>query len=212
MGKISQGILGGFSGTVGTVVGGNWRGIDYMRSRSTKRSSKPRSQKQLDQQAKFGMVSKFAYSISDLLDISFKDYAVKKTGTNSAMSYLLQEAVTGSSPNFSLDYSKVLISRGKLTGALNAAVNTSAAGRLVFTWTNNAGSGTAKANDRAIIVVYCPSLKQSVYTTLGATRSSGSLTMDVPFSGEQVHTYLGFLSEYGQEVATSVYAGMLRVS
>jgi hypothetical protein len=31
MAKISQGILGGFSGTVGTVVGGHWRGIDYMR-------------------------------------------------------------------------------------------------------------------------------------------------------------------------------------
>ena len=33
MGKISQGILGGFSGKVGNVVGGNWKGIDYMRVR-----------------------------------------------------------------------------------------------------------------------------------------------------------------------------------
>ena len=32
MGKIRKGVLGGFSGTVGTVVGGNWNGIQYMRS------------------------------------------------------------------------------------------------------------------------------------------------------------------------------------
>ncbi len=32
MGKIKQGILGGFSGKVGTVIGGNWKGISYMRS------------------------------------------------------------------------------------------------------------------------------------------------------------------------------------
>jgi len=31
MGKINQGILGGFSGKVGNVIGGNWKGIDYMR-------------------------------------------------------------------------------------------------------------------------------------------------------------------------------------
>jgi len=34
MGKINKcvGILGGFFGTVGSVVGGNWRGIDTMRA------------------------------------------------------------------------------------------------------------------------------------------------------------------------------------
>lgn len=32
MGTIKQGILGGFSGKVGTVVGGTWKGISYMRS------------------------------------------------------------------------------------------------------------------------------------------------------------------------------------
>jgi hypothetical protein len=42
MGKISKGILGGFSGTVGTVVGGKWKGIDYMRSKPSIRKGAPR--------------------------------------------------------------------------------------------------------------------------------------------------------------------------
>lgn len=32
MGTIKQGILGGFSGKVGNVVGASWKGIDYIRS------------------------------------------------------------------------------------------------------------------------------------------------------------------------------------
>ena len=35
MGKINQGILGGFSGKVGTVVGGSWKGTAYMRGLPT---------------------------------------------------------------------------------------------------------------------------------------------------------------------------------
>jgi hypothetical protein len=41
MAKFNKGILGGFSGTVGTVVGANWRGMDVMRSRPKKSGSTP---------------------------------------------------------------------------------------------------------------------------------------------------------------------------
>lgn len=52
MGTINQGITGGFSGKVGTVVGGNWNGIDYMRSKESGRSD-AKSNAQLNQRAKF---------------------------------------------------------------------------------------------------------------------------------------------------------------
>ena len=35
MGKINQGILGGVSGTVGSVVGASWKGISYLRGKAT---------------------------------------------------------------------------------------------------------------------------------------------------------------------------------
>ena len=31
MGKIKSGILGGFNGKVGSVIGASWKGISYMR-------------------------------------------------------------------------------------------------------------------------------------------------------------------------------------
>lgn len=37
MAIINKGILGPVSGTVGTVIGGSWKGISYIRSQSTSR-------------------------------------------------------------------------------------------------------------------------------------------------------------------------------
>ena len=54
MGRISKGILGGFAGTVGTVIGGKWRGIEYMRSRPTGGRSNP-STLQLAQRIRFAL-------------------------------------------------------------------------------------------------------------------------------------------------------------
>ncbi|HEY9362527.1 MAG TPA: DUF6266 family protein, partial [Chitinophagaceae bacterium] len=58
MATFEKGILGGFSGKVGTVIGGTWKGIDFMRSRANKRTFIP-SQKQLDQQLKFAIMMRF---------------------------------------------------------------------------------------------------------------------------------------------------------
>ena len=60
MARITKGILGGFSGKVGLVVGASWRGQDIIRS-TPKPSSKPPSEKQLLQQLKFRLVIDFLH-------------------------------------------------------------------------------------------------------------------------------------------------------
>ena len=61
-GTIQKGILGGFSGKVGTVVGGSWKGIDYMRCKSNRRNFN-HTDKQLAQQLKFLPISVFHFQI-----------------------------------------------------------------------------------------------------------------------------------------------------
>ena len=56
MGRISKGIPGGFAGTVGTVVGSKWRGIEYMRSQPTGGRSNP-STLQLAQRNRFAVAT-----------------------------------------------------------------------------------------------------------------------------------------------------------
>lgn len=58
MARITKGILGGFSGKVGTVVGASWRGQDIIRS-MPKPSSRKATGKQMLQQLKFKLVIGF---------------------------------------------------------------------------------------------------------------------------------------------------------
>ena len=52
MGKIKQGILGGFKGKVGTVIGASWNGISYMRGLAQSHKN-PKTAAQLQQRAYF---------------------------------------------------------------------------------------------------------------------------------------------------------------
>lgn len=214
MAQISKGILSGFSGTVGTVVGGSWRGISYMRSKPVRKKSYTPSPRQMDQQLKFRLAIDLSQSLNGLTSFSFAEKAVHKTSHNCFVSHLLKQAIKGTSPQFEIDYSKVLVSNGSLEGVAGATATPGAPGRIVFTWEDNTvGGHLAKATDRAILVVHCPSLNRSQYITVGAIRSTTTYTMDVSrFSGEEVHTYIGFISEDGKWVSASEYTGMLTVA
>src|SRR5687768_8655950 len=110
MGKISKGILGGFSGTVGTVIGSRWKNIEYMRSRPGRKTSPP-SIKQEIQRAKFALVTKFLNSMSGLFNISFHDSSGQMTGLNNALSYILKNAVSGIYPDLRINYDQVLVAK-----------------------------------------------------------------------------------------------------
>ena len=213
MGSILKGILGGFRGTVGTVVGSSWRGIDYIRSKSASRNSTP-SEKQLEQRAKFKMVSDFLNTISGLLKVTFASFAVNQTARNNALDYTLENAVTGIYPNVSLDFSQVLVARGsKLPNASNVAASSAAAGKVTYNWLDNSGIGGATATDKAIMVVHCPELKQTVYNMAGPARNALTGELNVPeFAGKQVHSWLSFITEDGKHVATSLYTGSMNVA
>lgn len=67
--------------------------------------------------------------------------------------------------------------------------------------------------DQAILVAYCPVMKQVIYTTSGGNRSA--LTADLnllTFTGKVVETYVGFISEDGRNVASSIFTGEVTVS
>lgn len=210
MGTISKGILGGFNGTVGTVIGGTWKGIDYMRSRPAKRTFDP-TPAQLEQQAKFATVIKFLDSMIGVIRIGFKNNAIRMTAFNSAMSYNLRNAVEGIYPAFGINYPMALISRGDLPNAL--APSAAATGSMInFTWTDNSGTGSALPTDQAILVVYCEARNAAIYTTSGGARSVGAGSLNAAsFVGEAVQTWIAFISEDGKDVAGSLFTGEMVV-
>lgn len=148
MGRISQGILGGFSGRVGTVVGSNWKTVHYMRALAVSVNN-PRTDKQQHQRTKFGMTVTFLKAINPYIRIGYKDYTRRQSSFNAAMSYIIRNAVKGEGLNLSIDYAKVLVSRGSLMPAFNAK-STVAGNKVTFTWTDNSGMGDARGTDVAM--------------------------------------------------------------
>ncbi len=211
MGRITKGILGGFSGTVATVVGGNWKGIDYMRGKSNKGKGAPTTA-QLQQQEKFALIVRFLQSMTAVLEVTFKNYAVRMTAINAAASYNLQNAIAGTESPFNIAYPFVLVSRGDLPNASNPAAVPIAGNKVKFTWLNNGGLGKAKDTDKAILVVYSVDFNQALYTLGSAPRSAEQETLDATmFVGQTVETWVAFISADGKTVSSSFYTGSMNL-
>ena len=206
MGTIKKGILGGFSGKVGTVIGGTWKGIDYMRSIAASVSN-PNSPAQLDHRLKFSTVIGFLKPLTALLRIGFKNQAIKMTAFNAAMSFNMKNAITGAYPAYEIDYANALISEGTLPEALNPAAVSAVAGKIAFTWGDNSSDGSAKADDKVILVVYNPVKKRAVNVVGGNTRSSGTQTITLPasFSGDEVQCFIGFQNANQSVISNSQF-------
>lgn len=177
MGKINQGILGGFSGKVGSVVGGNWKGINYMRVHT--KPSNPNTDKQVNQRTKFTMVLSFLKPITPFLRVGYKLFTAKQTAFNAAMSQVLMNAVVGEAPNTAIDFSSVQVSRGTLTPAFGASTSFEN-GELSITWIDNSNASMAKITDKALIVVYNETKVDAVYEVAGVTRPTAQQTIPVP--------------------------------
>lgn len=208
MGKISQGILGGFSGKVGNVIGGSWKGINYIRIKPTSVAN-PRTKGQVNQRTKFTATLEFLQAVKPFISIGYKNLAIKKTAFNAAMSYVLNNAITGDDPDFVVDYPNALVSKGVLSGALNPTMDLSTANEVTFSWDDNSDQGNANVTDKSMLLIYNPSQKESISLLDGASRIDGTQTVSIPatYSGDTVEVYMAFISEDGIQLSNSVYLG-----
>ena len=204
MGKISQGILGGFSGKVGTVIGSTWKSIHYMRAIATSVKDS-RTEKQLIQRSKFLASINFLKTVTPFVRIGYRNYAYRQSEFNAAMSYMLKYAVTGDGEQATIDFDKTLLAQGSLTTATDAAVQVEA-GKATFTWTDNSGIGNAAATDKVMVLAYNKDRQETVYNTAAATRANGTAELVLPASwaDDALAVYLAFYSEDGQRVSNSL--------
>jgi hypothetical protein len=212
MGTYKKGILGSFSGKVGTVVGSYWKGISYMRSISGKKKGTP-SSAQVEQQMKFAIMIKFHEAFMALLPKTFANFSKTMSPANYAISHNLKDAITGVYPNFSVDYHKVLLSLGKLHNAGAPSIESNGAGKIKFNWVDNSGdTDSAKATDKSILVAYCAETNEAVFTLNGPSRVAETAVLNVAlFGGKGVETFLAFISEDGKLVSRSTYLGNVMV-
>jgi len=208
MGKISQGILGGLSGKVGNIIGGSWKGIDYIRIKPSSVAN-PRTEGQVNQRNKFTVTLEFLQAVKPFIKQGYKSLAIKKTEFNAAMSYILNNAISGVAPNFSVNYSDALVSRGGLSGVLNGTTDLATAGEVTFGWADNSDEGNANTTDKAMLLVYNPLKKESISVVDGNLRTAGTQTVVIPntYSGDTVELFMAFIKADGSGVSNSTYLG-----
>ena len=173
----------------------------------------PRTLPQRIQRTKFALTLKLLQPMTAFLRTGWKFYAYKQSPFNAAMSYTIANAITGTYPDYNIDPSKVLVSRGTLTAAANTFVS-SDTGEVQFEWSDNSGTGSAKPTDKALLAILNLSRGEAITDTTGAVRPDGVRKVTVPaeWLGDTVETYMGFISDDGKEVANSVYVGSVLVS
>jgi hypothetical protein len=219
MATLKNGILGGVSGKIGNVVGSNWNGIDYLKTLPSHYTD-AKTEIQVSNRSKFLSVIRFLQPITEFIRVGYKSLALKKTAFNAATSYHYHNAISGEYPDIVIDFTKVIVSRGNLTGAYNAAAQSATAAEMQVSWADNSTDGSAKADDVAMVVVYHPVLGDAYFTLNAGSRSDLSADLQLPqsFSGGEVHVYLGFMSldalgsQAAKSISNSVYVGAVTVT
>ncbi len=211
MGKIRQGILGGFSGKVGPVIGSSWKGKAVMRSIALSYND-ANTQAQQEVRARFSLLGKFLANINGFIGVGFAKQAVGMTAPNAAMQINYDTAVTGTWPNLSIAYNNTLVSYGKVDLPFNPSASIDS-GSLQVSWSDNSGLGDAEANDNVMLLLYNPAKNQAVYTTEAAVRSDRNASFTVPtaWTGDAAETYLAMRRAKSGETSKSFYLGSLTI-
>jgi hypothetical protein len=212
MAILTHGPLGTFSGRIGNIVGSTWKGKQVIRQIQTTRRTNF-SELQIQQQIRFSLIMKLLQPLAALLKQSFSQDPARMTRNNKAFSINYRRAITGTWPDFKIDYSLVVLGRGKLSRAAMSSCSSPSAGLIECKWTNFSHQGNFSMNDKAWFVSYCERLNHWNVQLAIADRGAGfCVSQDPELSGESLHVYLGFISADGRQSSDSMYAGLVKVA
>lgn len=208
----SQGILGGFSNKVGNIVGrqrkGKNGGVTVM-SVYQPHVFNPNTEQQQMWRYRFTTISKLSSLVYAYIGQGFKNARVgMETVMNVFMRKNILDVFTGTWPELSLAYNKLVFSSGSLDLPFNPAATASETA-ITFTWTDNSGVGNAAATDKANVLIYNTS-QHAVQTVLEAaarTAATYSYTYPTAWAGDEVELYFFMSNAAATNNSPSVYLG-----
>lgn len=205
MGKIKQGILGGFTGKVGGVVGSSWKGIATVKARPVSVSN-PRTAKQIGQRSKMSNTVAFAKVIlADVIKPLWDRFSGQKSGYNAFVQRNIK-LFENAMPSPAED---LVISDGKMA-ATELQLGSSSVGQdeIIVNWMDDSGEGFKLATDLAYVVIVNETQKVIGVSAGKATREDETLTVTMPtnLAGlDKLHKYLAFLRADGTIVGKTAY-------
>ena len=210
MGRIKKGVLNGYRGKIGNIVGYYDKGQYVLRTLPEKVRN-PRTEAQMEQRLKVKTAMSFLHVFSGWLKTGYKEYAGNgRTGFNLAMSQVLKEGIGGTYPNYTITYADVKVSRGSLCPLRDAAFSISAADGAVWIWRNNSVTDDSCAGDDVVMtLVYNADKCEACYEKEAGAREDERAAMVLPTSwtGDTIEVWASVISADGKRVSDSVYLG-----
>lgn len=212
MGKIKQGILGPFSGTVGSVVGIARSGNGYMRGKAISFKD-ANSQEQQVQRGIFKTAQSMVLSIKPYLEQGYKNRKVTQSPYNAFVQDLFSDAVDKEAAQPSIDYSKLKVTTGTLRKIDDPSV-TQSDGKLVISWQfDESNQKGVNGSDYVMPLIYNPDKEDSEFSLTSFTRSDNMAEVKLPsyWKGDKVVAYVGVTGEDGKNASRSIYLGEFTV-
>ncbi|HEY1025755.1 MAG TPA: DUF6266 family protein [Sphingobacteriaceae bacterium] len=208
MATLHNGILGGFTGRVGNIIGYRCEPGYCIRQRPA-RSLKPATDKQLAQQMRMAMTGAFVRGLAPLLKPLPRHR--KRTASQRLRSQILKEAFIGEYPDLQIHYSAIRVTSGTLyKGCCHTMTEEN--GNLRFRW--SMGAHNCITRGTAVLLAYDPLTKQWIRNLTADDACSGSALLEIPscFYGVPLETYMFFVSPDRKSVSDSVYTGRVGVA
>ena len=212
MGTLRNGLFGGFHGRVGNLVGYTLKGKHVIRMIG--KSNKPLTPARKANCEKMKVVNEILKPSLSAIRVGFRlaVAGTDKNEYNEAVSYNKKNGLQGVYPNISLDYTKVLMSMGTLPVVVNPTIS-QLEEKITFNWDKSDIPVSQYDNDRAMLVIYFPDLKETCCQLIGAKRMEGKdvLAISPAHINERMEAYISFAKEDGREISNSVHVGSLNL-
>ena len=202
MAKIAEGILGGFSGKMGTVIGYRYKKTWCTRAKP-RFVHNPRTEKQQEHRMLFGDMVRLASRMLPALKFGFRHEADERGMTEGNAFVKINWQRTGGL----LTYSDLQVARGPLAPVGFEGYELDDEGVMTVRWEKNPTRGRANADDRVVLFLYNAALGESKLVDR-ATRREQSVSILIPegWAMEDVHVY-GFVMDSEGRCSMSAYLG-----
>lgn len=211
MAKLKHGIFGPVSGKLGSVVGGVWKGIPYIRRVPKKKKGKnaPRTVAQIANEQKMKFMNQVLVPFQPYINIGFEHLAIEKTALSAAYSVNFQQAITGVYPNLEVDYTKLCISSGKLPGLINPVVRLDG-DTVKLNWEKTEDNRTS-FDDQLMLVLYAPALDlaDGFFGLAWRRNLQCNFKLNPRMFGQELEVYLSVTSIDRKLISNSVHLGRI---
>ena len=213
MGKIKQGILGGFKGKVGTVIGASWNGIAYMKGLPQSQKD-PKTAAQMAQRAFFKEIQDLVGQLSAEQQIFLIPSTPQgMTRRNMLVKQLAEDPVV-TADSKSVNLAELATIGNAPTAALPKVNVTTSLSILVISWDEENDWRTAHANEYPTIFVANVTQKKIFLlhsTVVIGASGEQAFNADIAAYGEASDEFGGFMLSTGAVSAPHGY-GTLSVA